>query len=174
MKRPEPTEYPAYLKNYIDLVKSDDILKVLDEQIIKIHELISKISEEKEHYVYAPGKWTPKEVIGHIIDTERIMAYRALCFARKDKTQLPGFDENSYVANAGFNKRTLFDLAHEFALVRESNIALFKCLSESTLNEIGNSNGKDVSVRAILFMIAGHAEHHTQVIWTRYLNIPAL
>ncbi len=171
MKRPETTEHPIYYKQYIDLIKSDNILKVLDKQVIDIQELLSGISEEKENFVYAPDKWTPKEVIGHIIDTERIMAYRALCFARKDKTPLPGFDENNYVANSNFNKRTMYDLGHEFAVVRESNIALFKCFDEAMLNEMGNANGKEVSVRAILFMIAGHAVHHINVIKTRYLSV---
>ena len=169
MKRPEESEHPVYYKHYIDLIKSDDILKVLDEQIITMHNLISKISEDKEEYVYAPGKWTPKEVIGHILDTERIMAYRALCFARKDKTALPGFDENNYVAAANFNKRTMYDLAHSFGVMRESHIALFKHFDTEALNQVGNANGKEVTVRAILFMIAGHMEHHIHVIRTKYL-----
>ena len=138
--------------------------------MIDIQELISEISEEKEDFAYAPGKWTPKEVIGHIIDTERIMAFRALCFARKDKTPLPGFDENYYVANANFKNRTMYDLAHEFAVVRESNIALFKCFNQEALDATGTANGREVSVRAILFMIAGHAVHHVNIIKTRYLG----
>jgi hypothetical protein len=170
MKRPETTEYPAYYQKYIDLIKSDDILKVLDGQVIDFQELISEVSGEKENFVYAEGKWTPKQIIGHIIDTERIMAYRALRFARKDKTPLAGFDENNYVTNADFNKRTLYDLAHEFAVVRESNIALFKCFESDVLNEMGNANGKEMSVRSILFMIAGHAAHHINVIKTKYLT----
>lgn len=155
MKRPLQTEHPAYYKKYIDLISSDDILKVLDEQIIQIQELVSLISIEKENYRYSEGKWTPKEVLGHIIDTERIMAYRALRFARKDKTPLAGFDENSYVEHANFNKRTIYDLAHSFCVMRESHIALFKHFDEETLNEIGNANGNYISVRSILFMIAG-------------------
>lgn len=170
MKRPETTEHPVYFQKYIDLVKSDDILKALDEQVIDVQELISRISSDKELYVYAPNKWTPKEVIGHIIDTERIMAYRALCFARKDKTSFPGFDENSYVASANFNGRSMYDLAHEFAVVRQSNIALFKTFNEIQLNEIGIANGKENTVRAVLFMIAGHTEHHINVIKTKYLE----
>ena len=170
MKRPQTNEYPVYFQKYIDLIKSDNIIKVFDEQVMDIQELISGILEEKENYAYAAGKWTPKEIIGHIIDTERIMAYRALSIARKDKTNLPGFDENLYVANAHFSKRTLYDLGHEFALVRESNIALFKCFDKETLAEMGNANGNAISVNAILFMIAGHAEHHINVIKTRYLG----
>ena len=109
MKKPLPNEHPTYYKRYIDLISSDDILKVLDEQIIHLQELISKISQEKENFRYAEGKWTPKEVLGHILDTERIMAYRALRFARKDKTPLAGFDENNYVEHADFNEIKIHD-----------------------------------------------------------------
>lgn len=168
-KRPQSSEHPSYYDHYIGLVKEDDIIKALKNQVIGAQSVISAIPEDKENYAYADGKWTIKEVLGHIIDTERILGYRAIRFARKDKTVLPGFDENSFVANANFNKRTLYDLAHEFAIVRESNIASFKHFDEATLDQIGNANGKDVSVRAILYMIAGHATHHMNVIRTKYL-----
>lgn len=170
MKKPLPNEHPTYYKRYIDLISSDDILKVLDEQIIHLQELISKISQEKENFRYAEGKWTPKEVLGHILDTERIMAYRALRFARKDKTPLAGFDENNYVEHADFNEIKIHDLAHSFSLIRKSNIELFKYFDEETLNEMGNANGNEVSVRSILFMIAGHTVHHINVIKTKYLT----
>ncbi len=168
-KRPESSEHPPYYDHYIGLVKGDDIIKALKSQVIDAQSVISGIPEDKENYAYSEGKLTTKEVLGHIIDTERILGYRAIRFARKDKTVLPGFDENSFVANANFNKRTLYDLAHEFALVRESNITSFKHFDEEALNQMGNANGKEVSVRAILYMIAGHATHHINVIQTRYL-----
>ncbi len=170
MKRPLSTEHPPYYQKYIDLVKNDNVLKALDEQIIKIQETISRIPVEKEDYAYADGKWTVKEVLGHIIDTERIMAYRALRFARKDKTPLSGFDQNTYIANANFNKQTLYNLAHEFAVVREANLSLFKNFDESNLDETGVANGTETSVRAVLFMIVGHATHHINVIKEKYLN----
>lgn len=169
MKRPQTNEHPAYYTHYIGLVKGDNILKQLEDQVIDIQAIISEIPEEKESYAYAPGKWTIKEVLGHIIDTERIMAYRALRFARKDKTALPGFDENEYVANSDYNKRTLYDIAHEFAIVRESNLALFKHFNEEALDQRGTANNNEATVRAILFMIAGHANHHLNVIKTKYL-----
>ncbi|MBN8695920.1 MAG: DinB family protein [Bacteroidetes bacterium] len=169
MKRPQVNEHPAYYTHYIGLVKGDNILKQLEDQVIDIQAIISEIPEEKENYAYAPGKWTIKEVLGHIIDTERIMAYRALRFARKDKTALPGFDENEYVANSDYNKRTLYDIAHEFAIVRESNLALFKHFNEEALDQRGTANNNEATVRAILFMIAGHANHHLNVIKTKYL-----
>lgn len=170
MLRPLSTEHPAHFSHYIDLVKNDDVLKELKRQIAEMRQLMAGISKEKENFVYAPAKWTIKEVVGHLIDTERIMAYRALCFARKDKTRLPGFDQNSYVSNADFNSRTLKDLAYEYAIVRESNLLLFKHFSEEALKETGNSNGSEVSVRALLFMIAGHSAHHMNVIKLKYLQ----
>ncbi len=169
MKRPELSEHPGYYTHYIGLVKGDNILKQLEDQVIDTQAIISEIPEEKETYAYAPGKWTIKEVLGHIIDTERIMAYRALRFARKDKTALQGFDENEYVANSDYNKRTLYDIAHEFAIVRESNLALFKHFNEEALDQRGTANNNEATVRAILFMIAGHANHHLNVIKTKYL-----
>ncbi|MES2139259.1 MAG: DinB family protein [Bacteroidota bacterium] len=171
MNRPLPTEHPAYFTHYIDLVKNDDIINELKNQIAEIKLLMAGIPIEKESFAYAAGKWTIKEVLGHIIDTERIMAYRALCFARKDKTKLPGFDQNAFVSNANFNDRTLNDLAFEFAIVRESNLLLFKHFTQSSINEIGNSNGTELSVRAIIFMIAGHTTHHVNVIKSKYLML---
>jgi hypothetical protein len=167
--RPQPSEYPSYYDPYIKSVEGNDIIKALTNQVIGIPAMISQIPEDKEDFAYAPGKWTIKEVLGHVIDTERIFGYRALRFARKDKTPLSGFDENIFVANANFNKRTLYDLAHEFAIVRNANIVLFKHFDSPVYNEMGNANGKEVSVRAILYMTAGHASHHMNVIQTKYL-----
>jgi uncharacterized damage-inducible protein DinB len=169
MKRPESEEFPEYYKSYIDLVENANIIKEMNNQVMDIQALISEIPEEKENYAYAEGKWTIKEILGHIIDSERIFAYRAMRFARRDKTALPGYDENMFAANANFNKQSLYSLAHEFAIVREANLTLFKTFDEETFDLIGNANGKDVSVRAILYMIVGHATHHMNVIKTRYL-----
>src|ERR1051325_11705401 len=102
MKRPEPNEYPHFYKNYVDLVPSNDIIRELGKQVMDIQAVIAEIPEEKENFAYAEGKWTIKEIIGHIIDTERVLGYRAMRFARKDKTPLPGYDENKYVANSTF------------------------------------------------------------------------
>ncbi|HEY0030383.1 MAG TPA: DinB family protein [Bacteroidia bacterium] len=170
IKRPAPSEYPSFYKGYVDNVKTDNIIKELRDQVLDIQAIISTIPEDKEEYVYAPGKWTIKEIIGHIIDTERVLGYRAMRFARKDKTHLPGYDENEYVAKANFNKQTLYGLSHEFAIVREANLALFKVWDEEALSQVGVANNLDVSVRALLFMIAGHATHHMKVIKTKYLN----
>jgi hypothetical protein len=170
MKRPEANEYPHFYKNYVDLVPSNDIIRELSKQVMDIQAVIAQIPEEMENFSYAEGKWTIKEIIGHIIDTERVLGYRAMRFARKDKTPLPGYDENKYVANSTFHRQTLYSLGHEFAIVREANLALFKVWDEEAMSQMGVANNLDVSVRAILFMIAGHATHHLNVIKTKYLK----
>jgi hypothetical protein len=172
MTRPVSTEYPGHFENYINLIKQEDILHVLTEQVHEIQTFIASIPVEKESYAYAEKKWTVKQVIAHLIDTERIMAYRALRFARKDKTQLPGFDENLFADNNDAAYRTLKDLSEEYRLVRESNLAMFRHFDETTLRELGNANGKECSVRALLFVIAGHTLHHINVIKSRYLTNP--
>ncbi|MBL0046495.1 MAG: DinB family protein [Bacteroidetes bacterium] len=170
MRRPEPNEYAPYYQRYIDLVKGDNPIKALENQIIAMQAFLSEIPEDKENYRYAEGKWSIKEIIGHLIDTERIFGYRALSFARKEKTPLPGFEENDYVAAANFEKRSFYNLVHEYNLVRESHLALFKSFDEQALSQVGNANGNDMSVRAIIFTIAGHELHHLQVIRERYLK----
>jgi uncharacterized damage-inducible protein DinB len=170
MKRPEPSEFAPYYKNYIDLVKVDNPIKALEDQIIAMQAFLSEIPEERESYRYAEGKWSIKEIIGHLIDTERIFGYRALCIARKDKSSFPGYDENAYVAAANFDARSFYDLVHEFSIVRESHLALFKSFSLEAFSEMGIANQQPVSVRAILFIMAGHEIHHLKVIRERYLN----
>jgi uncharacterized damage-inducible protein DinB len=169
MKRPQSSEFPPYYQYYIDLVKNTNIIKDLNDQVMDIQAIISEIPEDKENYAYADGKWTIKEVLGHIIDSERVFGYRAMRFARKDKTALAGYDEKLFVANAKFKDQTLYSLAHEFAIVREANLSLFKTFDDEAFDQTGNANGTDVSVRAILYMIVGHAAHHMHIIKTRYL-----
>jgi uncharacterized damage-inducible protein DinB len=170
MRKPELNEHPPYYTYYINLVKFDYGVKALEHQIIEMQQFIGNIPLEMEDYRYAEGKWTIKEVLGHICDTERILGYRALCIARGEQIALPGYDENLYVNNGYFNKRSLYDLAHEFSIVRESNIALFKSFDESVFDMMGTANNYKMSVRAILFMIAGHEKHHINVIKERYIK----
>jgi hypothetical protein len=124
--------------------------------------------EELGDEVYAPGKWTGKEILQHCIDTERIMAYRALCFSRKEKVSLPGFDENAYAANSAAHKRSYLSLMDEFECVRKSTVYLFRSFSEETLLEEGLANGKNILVGALGFVIIGHALHHQRIIEERY------
>ena len=170
MRRPEPSEYAPYYQKYIDLVKDDNPIKALQNQIIAMQAFLSEIPEEKENYRYAEGKWTIKEIIGHLTDAERVFGFRALCFARKDKTALPGFEEDEYVAAGNFQKRSFYNLVHEFNLVRESHIALFKTFDEEALSQLGTANNNSISVRALIFVMAGHEIHHLNVIRERYLK----
>jgi len=169
MTRPKPSEYPEYFLQYINLVQGENPIKSLEMQIFTMQSILSDVPEEKEDYTYEKGKWTLKEVVGHVIDTERVMAYRALAIARGDKTSLPPFEPEDYMKHSSFNKRTLYDLAHEFGQLRGSNISLFKSFDEAALDRIGMANNWKMSVRSLIFTIAGHNLHHLNVIRTKYL-----
>lgn len=172
MNRPQPSEYPVWAETYIKHVDGD-VLQILESQATEFSDFINDLVE-KADYAYAPGKWTIKQLIGHIIDTERILTYRLTCFARGEKTALPGFEEDDYVANAHFSDRSLLSFSEEFSLLRRSNMFLFKSLQEEELNQMGNASNRDISVRALLFVLAGHIMHHTQIIKERYLDSPAI
>ncbi len=170
MQRPSKENQPEYYQYYISLVEENNGLLAMDGQIIKMQQLIGEIPVEKEDYRYAPGKWTIKEVIGHITDTERIFGYRALCIARGEQNPLPGYDDQHYVLNGNFNSRSLYDLVHEFSVVRESNLVMFKSFDEAAKSRVGIANNNKVSIPALLFMILGHEIHHLNVIREKYLN----
>lgn len=167
MNRPQPNEYPIWAETYIKLVE-DDVMEILERQVSEFPDFINSLIE-KADYAYAPGKWTIKQLIGHMIDTERILVYRLTCFARGEKTPLPGFEEDDYVKNAHFQDRSLLSFSEEFTLLRKSNLYLFKSLKDEELNQIGNASNRDISVRTLLFVVAGHVTHHVQVIKDRYL-----
>lgn len=167
MNQPQTQEYPAAFSNYINLVNGD-VIEILERQGSEFSNFLNSIAE-KGDYAYAPGKWTIKELAGHIIDTERIMVYRLICFARNEKAMLPGFDEDNYVTNGFFKNRSVFSLAEEFAALRKANMFLIKTLNEEELDRIGNANGKNTSVRALVYILAGHVIHHTNIINERYL-----
>src|SRR5215475_8627392 len=169
MTKPDSTEYAPYFEKYISLAREEEIVATLDKQIEGTLSLIRGLSAAQGDLRYAPGKWSVKEVIGHLIDTERIFAYRALRFARNDATPLPGFDENSFVDNAGFGSRTLADLAEEFEHTRKSNIYLFKSLDGDSSLRRGVANDNEISVRALAYNIAGHELHHVGILRSRYL-----
>jgi len=167
MNQPQPNEYSDWSKGYIDQVNGD-LMEILQRQSTEFPEFINSIAE-KADYAYAPGKWTIKEMTGHIIDTERILVYRLTAFARNEQAPLPGFEEDDYVANARFAERSLLSFTEEFSLLRQANLYLFRSLNEAELNRAGTASGKPISVRALLFVIAGHMIHHTRIIKERYL-----
>ncbi len=168
--RPNPGDYDPYFERYIKLVEDDNIIKILYEQNKTTREKIKSISDYKGNYRYADGKWTIKEVVGHILDSERILAYRALSLARGEKKSLPGFDHNDYVREGNFNRRELLELSFEFKLLRESNLLMFKNFSEEMLCKKGLANEASVTVLALLYIIAGHEKHHLNVLEEKYLN----
>ena len=167
--RPASGEYPPYTISYISLVPDGDIVVTLGKQLDETLALIRSISESRGDFCYEEGKWSIKEVIGHIIDCERIFAYRALRFARGDETPLSGFEQDDYVRNGGFGKRSLSDLADEYDHVRRSTVALFSNLDVEAWLRLGSSNNSPASVRALAFIIAGHERHHVEILRTRYL-----
>ncbi len=168
MNRPSPEEYSSYYKGYIDTV-SDNVIAELEHQINSFPSFLKELTEDMACVSYAEGKWTIKELVGHVIDTERIMACRALRIARNDSTPLPGFDENEYVANAHFADRTILSLAEEFAQLRRANMFLIKSLNDTEIQRMGTASGKTVSVRALIYILAGHVNHHKGIIEERYL-----
>ena len=167
MNQPQTQEYPEWAKRYISLVEGN-IVEILMAQAIDFPNFVNNLIE-KSDYAYAPGKWTIKEMVGHIVDTERILTYRLLCIARGEKASLPGFEEDDYVANAHFKDRSLFSLAEEFTLMRKSHMFLINSLNKEELDRMGNANGKDISVRALVYILAGHIMHHIGVVKERYL-----
>src|SRR6266481_8293627 len=168
MKRPEATEYAEYYANYISKVPESDVLSVLESQRLQMLQLFAGRSERDGSFRYAPGKWTVKEVLGHVTDTERIFAYRALRFARADQTALPGFEQDDYVRGGGFGGRTLADLAEEFGHVRNASVALYRSLGKEAWSRRGVANKNEVTVRALAFITAGHELHHRRILDERY------
>jgi hypothetical protein len=169
MSKPLLTSYPVYFQRYVDQVQEDDLLTAFKNQLQVIRPFLSSISEEKSMYAYAEGKWTLKELLQHMIDTERIFNYRALCIARKETVSLPGFDENNYAANSNANTRKWKDLVEEFLLVRRSTEILFNSFSDEMLETSGVSNNNPVTVKSLGFITVGHFNHHKKVIEERYL-----
>ncbi len=169
MNRPQPDEYSTFNATYIDKIGDGDIISILGHQQENTWHFLKSIPEEKGEYAYAEGKWTIKEVVGHMIDTERIMAYRLLRFARNDASELKGFEQDDYVANARFNSFQMDDLADELMLLRKTNLYLFKTLNNEEKTRRGMANGNPVSVNALLYIIAGHELHHINILKDRYL-----
>lgn len=167
---PQPGEYPPYYEYYIKRVNSNDVLEVLNDQLHDTSDFLKTIPSDRGAYRYADGKWSVKELINHVIDTERILAYRALRFARNDSQPLPGFEENDYARHSNADKRSISDLAEEFKLVRQANLVLFSTFDEPVLKRLGTGNNYHTSVRAILYMIAGHELHHIGILKERYLS----
>lgn len=170
MARPNLNEVPVFYHNYIRLVPEKDLLSALRNQTPVLLRFLNRIPPAKRNYRYARGKWTIQELVQHIIDAERVFTYRALCFARQDQTPLPGFDENSYAASSRAQKRNWKDLMLELKSLRQSTELLFASFDRKQLDSKGTANNNPISVRAIGFIVAGHAWHHVNVLRERYLS----
>lgn len=169
MNRPEKNEYAEYYERYISQVEETDIIAVLENQESELRDFFQKITEEKSRFAYAEGKWTIKEVIGHLTDAERIFAYRALRVSRADETPIEGFEQDGYIENSNFNNTSLSDLVDELLLNRRSNLIMFKSLSEEAWLRRGTASDSPVSVRSLAYMMAGHIRHHLKILNERYL-----
>ena len=169
MPKPTVGDYPEYFGKYINQVVEEDLGEAFTNQFPKIDFFLRSVDEAKANYAYAEGKWTLKELLQHVIDTERIFNYRALCFARKETLSLPSFDENLYAQNSDANRRNWKNLSNELINARRSTEDLFKSFSEEMLHQRGTANNNTTSVLSLGFIIIGHVTHHIKVVEERYL-----
>jgi len=168
--RPQPGEYAPYYDRYISLVPGNDVLAAFDEQRRQMLLLLSGRTEADGEIRYAPGKWSLKEVLGHINDTERIMSYRALRIARGDQTPIEGYEQDDYVRNGPFAQRTLPDPIEDYIAVRRATVSLFRNLDEPAWNRRGVANKNEITVRALAYVIAGHELLHRRILEEKYLR----
>ncbi|MDH3492838.1 MAG: DinB family protein [Acidobacteriota bacterium] len=170
--RPLPGEYAPYHEDYIGLVGTGEIITLLTDQIEKTKEILGAVPSEYSSFRYEDGKWTISEVVGHLIDTERVMAFRALAFARGDRYDIPGVDQDQYVAESAYRNCRIPDLVLEFEALRVSTTSFFANLESDKWMRGGNASGQFVTVRALAYIIAGHELHHIEVLRQRYLDSP--
>jgi uncharacterized damage-inducible protein DinB len=169
INRPQPDEFAPFQANYINLVGNEPILEILEQLKDDTYKFLTGIPADKADYAYGEDKWTVKEVLGHMIDAERTFAYRFLCFSREEIT-LPGFDQDVYMLKATFKTRSLADLANEFRVVREANMYLYRSIKDEQQTQKGIASGNPVSVRALLYIAAGHELHHIKILKEQYLS----
>ena len=170
MQKPTGNEYPQnkYFSYYIEQVDNQNVIETLMVNKDVVINLFKNMSEVQKNFRYEVGKWSPHEMLGHLTDTERIFGYRALCIARGEKQSLPSFDENEYADAAHFSEISFESLLNQYRLVREGSLALFGTFTDEVASQIGNANGNAVSVKALIWMIAGHEIHHLKVLREKY------
>jgi hypothetical protein len=166
--RPADTEFAPFYASYIARVPETDPLPALEAQPAELQVIADRVAPDDELFRYAPDKWSIRQLFGHLIDTERVMGYRAFCIARGETKPLPGFDEKDYVARADSDDRPVKALAHEFAAVRHANLWAIRRWEPEDWDRIGTANGKAVSARAIAYIMAGHVRHHVALLRERY------
>lgn len=165
---PQPDEYGEFYKDYITLADAPNVIQALIQQGQQIYAIIQKLTSDEADYRYETGKWTVKEVVGHLVDTERIMAYRALCISRGEQKSLPGYDQDEYVEQADFDNRSLQNLSTEYDALRNATISMFNSFNEKQILRKGTANNTTVSVRALAYIIAGHEKHHLNILEEKY------
>ncbi len=168
--KPPKNAYGEYFGRYIDLVKSENLFAELEESLVQIDSFWSSLSEEKSNFRYSEGKWSIKELLQHIMDTERIFNYRALSIARGEKTALLGYDHDEYAMSSKADSRNWNDMLEEYKIIRKSTLLLFKGFDNDQLDLIGTANGLPLSARAVGFICVGHEMHHLSVVKERYLT----
>lgn len=173
LSRPTPDEQGSYYSLYIDKVPEGDLFSILVEQMKDTVALLSSLDDAQADYRYAPGKWSVKEVLGHISETERIMCYRLLRVARGDQTPMAGFDEEAFVRTGCFHARGMTDLLEEFTSVRQATLTLLRGVPEEAWTRTGNVSNGVLSARALAYVLSGHEKHHVQVLQERYLSAQA-
>ncbi|MCY7348060.1 MAG: DinB family protein [Pyrinomonadaceae bacterium] len=166
--RPEKDEYAEFYETYVSLVEETDIISALQNQPEDLKRLLAEVSAEEENFRYAEDKWSIRELLGHVVDGERVFSYRALRISRHDTTPLAGFEENFYVANSNFPNIKLADLIEEFTLLRQSNVFLFKSLTGEMWKKTGTASDAVISVSALAFIMVGHVRHHARILRERY------
>ncbi|HVT05064.1 MAG TPA: DinB family protein [Thermoanaerobaculia bacterium] len=170
MNRPDPSEYAPYYETYVSLIKSDDIESVLRAQLTDMKSLIGSAVGDKETFRYAPEKWSVRQLVGHVTDSERIFGYRALALGRGETAALPAFDETLYMANSPFAGITLTEIWSELESLRQANILMVHKFRPEDWARVGVANNNRASTRAITYVLAGHAQHHMNVLKERYLS----
>ena len=166
--RPAKSEYPQYYENYVALVPEEDIVAVLEPQAALVEGLPDRVGASRETFAYAPGKWSVRELLGHVCDAERVFAYRALTFSRFDAVSLPAFDEETWTPHGHFAEVPLRRLAGEFAQLRRANVEMFRRLDDAQWRAGGHGDNKPVTVLGLAYIMAGHVRHHMQVLRERY------
>jgi hypothetical protein len=170
--RPQNTEYAPFFAGYVSLVPESDVLAVLESQPAGLAQLASLVPSDREGFRYAEGKWTIREVFGHLIDAERVFSYRAFCISRGEQLSLPGFDENVYIRHSHYDRQRLGELVAEFAALREASLTFFRQLDDHDWERLGTANDNPASVRGLSFVMAGHVRHHIGVLRERYGIVP--
>jgi hypothetical protein len=168
--RPESGEYAPYYERYISLIEDNDILATLDRQRREMVLLLSGLSEEQGDFRYAPEKWSAKQVLGHVCDTERVFAYRALRISRGDATPMEGFEQDDYVKNGPFARHVIAEVIEDYIAVRRATISLLRSLEEAAWSRRGVANKNEVTVRALAYTIAGHEAHHRRILEEKYFE----